>query len=169
MASNLRGIHLDPVDYIPLSGAVFNKPMLYSAAVNTIIQPGASGFAGDEDDKDDSFLEEADEELYFALQEAASATQLLWQAEGEAADRFLIAPNPLRSAATIEYKLASPAQVSLSILDLNGRMIRNLVNASQEAGVHQVIFERGNLPPGIYLCRLVNDGAIQTKRMVITQ
>jgi uncharacterized delta-60 repeat protein len=65
-------------------------------------------------------------------------------------------PNPVAETATIGYVLGSQTTVSLSLLDLQGRVIRNLFAAEkQAAGMHQVrLVLPGELPAGTYTLRL---------------
>jgi len=81
-------------------------------------------------------------------------------------------PNPVCEGTTIPYTLPEPASVTLEILDLNGRTVRSLVSVRMHQGIHQVQWNgtdnRGTrVPAGVYVCRLVTDGAVQTKRVVV--
>jgi hypothetical protein len=49
-------------------------------------------------------------------------------------------PNPFNPQTTIRYELPSPAPVRLLILDVNGRLVRTLVNEQQTAGPRQAIW-----------------------------
>ena len=79
-----------------------------------------------------------------------------------------IYPNPLESTAMIQYNLQTNSQVSLRILDLTGQETVTLVNEVQQQGEHQVVFNTGNLPAGIYFCVLKTNPACagQTKKII---
>ncbi|NOZ61987.1 MAG: T9SS type A sorting domain-containing protein, partial [Calditrichaeota bacterium] len=50
-------------------------------------------------------------------------------------------PNPFNPETSIEYALPEPAQVTLSIYDINGHLVRKLVSGKQAAGVHLAIWD----------------------------
>jgi hypothetical protein len=59
----------------------------------------------------------------------------------------------------VQYSLASPSQVDLSVYNLTGREVRRLVGEEQSAGQHNAIWDwRDNngsaVPSGVYSCRL---------------
>ncbi len=76
-------------------------------------------------------------------------------------------PNPLDSAATIEYSVPLAANIELIIYDLQDRKVAILVNAIQKAGFYRVRFNCRKLPAGIYLYCLRSDRYKATKKMVI--
>lgn len=64
-------------------------------------------------------------------------------------------PNPFNPSTTINYTLPYVAKVELKIYDIAGNEIRTLVNSNQNAGIHSVNFNAGELSSGIYLARIV--------------
>jgi hypothetical protein len=84
------------------------------------------------------------------------------------------APNPFNPATVIGYTLASAGQVELRIYDLNGRMVRELVNAPQAASRYQVEWDGRDdlgrsLASGVYFYQLNAPGNSETRRMVLTK
>jgi hypothetical protein len=63
-------------------------------------------------------------------------------------------PNPFNPATTIRYILPARATIRLEVFDLLGQSVRLLSAGEESPGVHQVRFEAGNLPSGIYIYRL---------------
>jgi len=68
-------------------------------------------------------------------------------------------PNPFNPATTIEYAISQASQVTLTIYDLGGNRIAQLVQGSQEAGWHSVVWnglndEGQSIPTGVYLANL---------------
>jgi hypothetical protein len=68
-------------------------------------------------------------------------------------------PNPFNPETTIAFVLESPGFVNISIFDVTGQWVCELVNERQEEGRHQVwwngIDDRGTkVPSGIYICRM---------------
>ena len=81
-------------------------------------------------------------------------------------------PSPSRGAARISFTLEHPRQLRLAIHDLAGRRVRTLVpGAMRGAGAHSEQWDgRGDdgtaLPAGVYLVRMVTDGAVRSRRLV---
>ncbi len=69
-------------------------------------------------------------------------------------------PNPFNPGTTIEYQLVQPSEVELFIYDLQGHLIRRLINGSIPAGVHQIAWDgrdeqEQTVATGIYFYRIV--------------
>jgi len=54
-------------------------------------------------------------------------------------------PNPFNPTTTISYQLPFRGQVTLTVFDLAGRKISELVNQNQPAGTHRVKFAGNGL------------------------
>jgi mannose/cellobiose epimerase-like protein (N-acyl-D-glucosamine 2-epimerase family) len=76
-------------------------------------------------------------------------------------------PNPFNPATTIPFTLALPAHARLTVHDLLGRHVATLLDQSLEAGGHQVRFESGRLPSGLYLVTLEALGQQQTQKIAL--
>ncbi len=77
-------------------------------------------------------------------------------------------PNPFNPRTTIRFGLPESAAVTLVVYDVLGRQVRVLVDGLRKAGMHEVVFEAGNLPSGTYLVRLVTPvgSFVQTMQLV---
>ncbi|MBP1648224.1 MAG: Por secretion system C-terminal sorting protein [Bacteroidetes bacterium] len=87
-------------------------------------------------------------------------------------DKFSLAqnfPNPFNPSTVIRYGLPGQSQVRLEIYNLIGQQVATLVNASQDAGYHEVQFSGANLPSGLYFYRLTAGGFVLTKKMMLTK
>jgi hypothetical protein len=62
-------------------------------------------------------------------------------------------PNPFNPATTIRYALPVPARVRLTICNLLGVVIHEIVNEEQRAGMKEVVW-RGIESSGLYFCRI---------------
>jgi hypothetical protein len=78
-------------------------------------------------------------------------------------------PNPFNPSTVIRYSLSRPEEVSLRLFDMYGRELATLVQGSQAAGEHKVMWEPGLLPSGIYFCRLRTGSAMETKRLTLVR
>ena len=75
-------------------------------------------------------------------------------------------PNPFNPTTTIRFMLEEPSQVNLTVYDMAGREVKNLVNGYTDAGNHEVTFDASALPSGTYLYRLVTPTSQSVQKMV---
>jgi len=78
-------------------------------------------------------------------------------------------PNPATSSVTLEYELPSGLDtVTLSVYDLSGRRI-DTQQLQPASGRHSLVLDVGEYPQGVYIARLVGEGASETRRFVISR
>ena len=82
-----------------------------------------------------------------------------------------IYPTPSNGAATLAYALPTRGTVTLEIYDVQGRLVRQLVNEMVPAGRHTVTWTGedragGRAATGVYLARLRAGGRELHKRIV---
>jgi len=64
-------------------------------------------------------------------------------------------PNPFNQETTISFHLDTKQEVSLSIYDLQGKVVKQLFDRElHEAGNHSIVFKTNNLLNGTYICIL---------------
>jgi hypothetical protein len=63
--------------------------------------------------------------------------------------------------------LPEPSYITLTLYDATGREVAALANGFMDSGEHDVPFQRGNTPSGVYFYRLESGGQSQTRAMVI--
>lgn len=63
-------------------------------------------------------------------------------------------PNPFNPKTTIRYSITNPAFVNLTIYNVLGKEIINLVNENQERGAHVIQFDGSLLSSGVYFITL---------------
>lgn len=77
-------------------------------------------------------------------------------------------PNPFNPNTTIPYTLKTSGFVEIEISGIDGRKLFTLENRSVTAGSHEVVFDGGGLPSGVYFCTLkVNGVIIGSRRMAL--
>jgi hypothetical protein len=76
-------------------------------------------------------------------------------------------PNPFNPMTRIEFYLPAEMKVSLSIYDVNGKLVERLVDGIQSQGDHIVEWNAGNKASGVYFYRLTAGGVVKVKRMVL--
>ncbi|MCB9466071.1 MAG: CotH kinase family protein [Candidatus Eisenbacteria bacterium] len=77
-----------------------------------------------------------------------------------------ITPNPFRSGTVIGFSLAQQTSVRLQVFDLQGRLLRTLLDEQMPGGVHHLEFVPDNLASGVYLCRLQAGNEVHTERLL---
>jgi len=77
---------------------------------------------------------------------------------------FTLAPNPFNSSLTISYSIPSSSLSSLSLFNVNGRLVRRLSEGVQTAGEHSVTVE--GLQSGLYLVALETAGGRAVRKVV---
>jgi beta-glucanase (GH16 family) len=79
------------------------------------------------------------------------------------------APNPAHFYTNISYELPESTEVALSIYDINGRLIQELVQEKQAKGIHQIRWNTNHLLSGIYFYTLKTKDISITKKCIITK
>ena len=80
-------------------------------------------------------------------------------------------PNPFNPTTTIEYQIPENSTVTVSVFDINGKLVKNLVKAEQNAGLHQIAWDGTNqngikVASGIYIY-LVKAGNLSSSKTMI--
>lgn len=76
-------------------------------------------------------------------------------------------PNPFNPATTFSYTLKNSGRVKLSIYDIRGRLVENLVNSFKPAGRYNVTFGGNHLASGIYIYRFETDMFVKTDKLML--
>jgi len=74
-------------------------------------------------------------------------------------------PNPFNPSTTIEYSIGKPGNVKITVANILGQVVEELVNENKSAGNYSVIFNSDKLSSGMYLYRIETDNFSQTKMM----
>ena len=81
-------------------------------------------------------------------------------------------PNPFNPTTNIHYNLLNSEHVSLNIYDLNGRLIKSLVNEKQNAGARSLTWDGSNekgqmVAAGMYIYMIKAGNFISSKKMLL--
>ncbi len=77
-------------------------------------------------------------------------------------------PNPVQKEINIQYTLFRETRVNLSIFDVAGRSVRNVISKNQISGTYHKSLSIANLPQGVYFIKLdTSDDAIVQKVIFI--
>ncbi|HZK75751.1 MAG TPA: choice-of-anchor D domain-containing protein, partial [Candidatus Kapabacteria bacterium] len=75
-----------------------------------------------------------------------------------------IRPNPAGASAEVDYTLASARSISVSIYDLLGNEVKQLMDMTPETeGAHTLQFNSDGLPSGSYYCRVTDGHFVATR------
>lgn len=79
-----------------------------------------------------------------------------------------IYPNPFSNVTNIFYSLQNPSQVSIEVLDMQGRKVATLATGNQPSGSHSCEFDAGkyNCSAGIYLVKVLIADQVAVRRIV---
>ncbi len=72
-------------------------------------------------------------------------------------------PNPFNPQTTFGFDLPERSAVSLTVFDLNGNKVRELVNGTRESGIYRVVFSGNELASGVYFYRFTARGLASGK------
>jgi hypothetical protein len=83
-------------------------------------------------------------------------------------------PNPFNPSTSIDFYLPRDAQVTLSIFDVSGQLVRTLVDQTTRFGHHSAVWNgmdaNGNqVSSGVYFYRLQTGKRVITKKMVVVK
>ena len=76
-------------------------------------------------------------------------------------------PNPFNPVTTIRYDLSQNSEVTLTIYDINGRIVQTLVNDTQQAGINNVVWNAADVSSGVYIYRIQTGVFTQTRKMIL--
>ena len=76
-------------------------------------------------------------------------------------------PNPFNPVTTIEFEIKNDANVTLSVYNVLGKKIIELINKNLASGKYSLNFDGSRLASGTYFYELNVDGLKITKRMDI--
>lgn len=85
--------------------------------------------------------------------------------KGDPSIQFAFYPNPANREINIEYLLPERSDVTLTIQDLQGKQIRELLNkTSQPPGLSRFSYDVSDLVAGVYVYKLITSSYVKTGR-----
>ena len=90
-------------------------------------------------------------------------------------DKFVLAqnyPNPFNPNTNIEFSLSEETNVKLSVYDLTGKIIKEIVNTQMQIGNHNIVWDGTStdgvkVGAGVYLYKLQTDNFSESKKMIL--
>lgn len=78
-------------------------------------------------------------------------------------------PNPFNPSTTIAFELPKESYVSLTVYDIIGKAVAQLVDETRPAGRHQVNFDASRLPSGMYIYRIRANEFTTVRKMLLAK
>ncbi|NOQ97604.1 MAG: T9SS type A sorting domain-containing protein, partial [Calditrichae bacterium] len=85
----------------------------------------------------------------------------------ESFDLTAIYPNPFNATTRIQYTIHQNGWVKLAIYDIQGKLLRQLVDREQGRGEYTLRFEAGDLSSGVYLLNLTLDNQTVSRPLIL--
>ncbi len=81
-------------------------------------------------------------------------------------------PNPFNPVTTIQYNLAKNTNVNLTIYNIQGQIVKTLIDNTQAAGTYQINWDATNqfgskVSSGLYFYKLTTSSFTKTKKMIV--
>ena len=76
-------------------------------------------------------------------------------------------PNPFNPVTTIEFTIPKSAFVNITVYDVMGRVIKNLVEEYINAGNYSIKWDATDIPSGIYLITMSSGTYNQTQKALL--
>ena len=76
-------------------------------------------------------------------------------------------PNPFNPVTTIDYDVPMDCEIELSIYDLRGRLVEQLISGYIKAGYYEIQWNAGTAASGIYFLRMVTPDKAITQKMIL--
>lgn len=80
---------------------------------------------------------------------------------------FQNSPNPVNEATMISFALKTKAPVTISLFDISGRKIKELLNGDFAEGIHSFELKKGSIHSGVYFYKMVSGDFAQTKKFMV--
>jgi len=76
-------------------------------------------------------------------------------------------PNPFNPSTKIRFDLPKSTNTKITIYDISGREIKQLINEYLSAGGYEITWTANNLASGVYFYRIQTENYIETKKMML--
>lgn len=76
-------------------------------------------------------------------------------------------PNPFNPSTKIKFEIPKDEFVKITVYDLSGKAVSELVNERLKAGVYETDFNGSNLSSGTYFYKIETNNFVETRKMVL--
>jgi hypothetical protein len=78
-------------------------------------------------------------------------------------------PNPFNPVTKISFSIPQSANTKLTVFDISGKQVAELVNNTLNAGTYNVDFDAGNLGSGVYFYKIEAGKFSETRKMILVK
>lgn len=78
-------------------------------------------------------------------------------------------PNPFNPNTKIKFDLPRDSDVKITIFDISGKMVQELLSMALPAGTYEKSFNATALSSGIYYYKIETGSFIDTKKMILVK
>jgi hypothetical protein len=75
-------------------------------------------------------------------------------------------PNPFNPIASISYASDAGGNVQMDIVDMNGNIVKSLINEYHSAGSYELNWAPDELSAGVYFCRMISEEHQVTRKFI---
>ena len=76
-------------------------------------------------------------------------------------------PNPFNPITNISFNLPTAMNVDVNILDIQGRLIQNIVSDGFNQGLNELVIDGNNLSSGLYFIQLIAEQDIHYTKVLL--
>lgn len=112
-------------------------------------------------------LSSQNQNLFYIVRNVLTGAKVISSSIPDEFGLFQNYPNPFNPLTVIRFTIPKSEQVKISVYDLTGRELKNLVNEKKPAGIYEISFNAGLLSSGIYFYRMQSGDFTEVRRMVL--
>jgi len=95
-------------------------------------------------------------------------TNVQTKGQGQLQDKLTAFPNPFTNRVTLSFSVIKPGPTALRIYDMNGKLVSTVFSGvAEKSKLHEVNFEAGNLPAGVYISRLQTAMGVSQQKLIL--
>ena len=76
-------------------------------------------------------------------------------------------PNPFNPVTKISFSIPQSANTKLTVFDISGKQVAELVNGELEAGTYNIDFDASHLASGTYFYKMESGSFVEVKKMIL--
>jgi len=76
-------------------------------------------------------------------------------------------PNPFNPTTTIRFSLSSTQSSQIQIFDITGRLVETLIDEPLTQGEHEIVWNAGSQPSGVYFVRLQSGEFVKNQKVIL--
>ncbi len=76
-------------------------------------------------------------------------------------------PNPFNPIVTIQYSVPEKSAISIDIYNIEGRLIKTLIQREQNPGIYKINWDASDMPSGMYIAKLISTTGIELSEKIL--